>query len=185
MQLTSKLEAILFYKAEPVSVKDLSRILGVGEEETERAINELKESLFGRGITLIQNDNKVMLGTSPGASELIEEIRKEELSRDLGKAGLETLAIILYKKGVGRKEIEYIRGVNSSFILRSLMIRGLVEREESTLGMRGYIYKPTIELISLLGISKPEDLSGYANVLQEFEEFSKSSERQAEENDGG
>jgi segregation and condensation protein B len=74
--------------------------------------------------------------------------------KDLGKAGLETLSIILYQGPISRAEIDYIRGVNSNFILRNLLIRGLIERVENPHDQRSFLYKPTLELISYLGLSK-------------------------------
>jgi chromosome segregation and condensation protein ScpB len=68
------------------------------------------------------------LGTVPEASELIEKIIKDELTRELGKSSLETLTIILYKSPIAKPEIDYIRGVNSNYILRNLLVRGLVEK---------------------------------------------------------
>ena len=53
---------------------------------------------------------------------------KEELTEDLTPASLETLSIVAYLGPISRVRIEYLRGVNSSVILRSLMIRGLIER---------------------------------------------------------
>jgi segregation and condensation protein B len=107
---------------------------------------------------------------------MIEELQKEELSRDLGRAGLETLTIILYKGPISRREIDYIRGVNSGFILRNLLIRGLIERAESQTGERSFSYKPTLALLEYLGISKRDDLPEYEVAFKKLEEFSKTRE---------
>ena len=69
-----------------------------------------------------------MLGTAPQMSATVETLTKEELMKDLGKAGLETISIILYKGPISRAEIDYIRGVQSNFILRNLLVRGLIEK---------------------------------------------------------
>ena len=97
-------------------------------------------------------------------SALIEKLTKEELMKDLGKAGLETLSIILYKGPVKRSEIDYIRGVNSSFTLRALSVRGLVEKTVDTKDNRRYIYKPSFELLSFMGVKSIEELPDYAEV---------------------
>jgi segregation and condensation protein B len=171
MTLEAKLEAVLFFKAEPLSIKELGKLLGANEEEIINAINELDSKLVDRGIRLIRKDQEVMLGTSPEASELIENIAKEELSRDLGKAGLETLAIILYMGPISRAEIDYIRGVNSSFIVRNLLIRGLIERTTNTEDARSYLYKPTMNLYSLLGITRIEDLPEWDSLREKINNF--------------
>ncbi len=128
MNLSAKIESILYYKGEPIKIKGLSKMLDVKEGEINDAIRELEENLSQRGVRLMRKDDELMLATAPEVSKLIESVRKEELSRDIGKAGRETLSIILYKAPVQRSEIDYIRGVNSAFIIRNLMIRGLIER---------------------------------------------------------
>jgi segregation and condensation protein B len=99
---------------------------------------------------------------------LIEKIAKEELNKDLSQASLDTLSIILYKSPITKKEIEYIRGVNSSFSIRNLLVRGLIEREASKLDERIYLYKPTLELFRYLGISKIEDMPEWNNLQDEL-----------------
>src|SRR5690606_13566672 len=99
-------------------------------------------------------------------------------TRDLGKAGLETLAIIMYKGKASKKEIDYIRGVNSGFIIRNLLIRGLIRREEES-DDRSFSYSPTAELLAFMGISKVEDIPEYEAMREEMDRFiSKSEEPQ-------
>ena len=180
MNLESKIEAILFWRGEPLSRKRLGEILsssakasdGQGklrETEVGEAMEKLKESLKERGIVLIEKDGKVMLGTAPELGSMIENLQKEELNKDLSKASLETLSIILYKNGVNRSEIDYIRGVNSSFTLRALSVRGLVEREVDSKDSRRYIYKPSFELLSFMGVKNVEELPEYGEINKGLE----------------
>ncbi len=169
--LSSQIEAVLFYKAEPLSVKRLAQILKKDEKEIKNALTELREELKGRGLTLVEWEDEVTLGTSKEVSALIETLTKEELVKDLGKAGLETLSIILYQGPLSRAEIDYIRGVNSNFILRNLLIRGLIERVDNPKDQRSFLYKPTLELISHLGLSKITDLPDYDAVRSDIENF--------------
>lgn len=171
MSLDAQIEAILFFKGEPVAVKKLAEILDVREETVNEAIGHLEEKLADRGLTIIKNDGEVMLGTSKEASELIEGIKKEELSKDLGKAGVETLSIVLYKGPISRPDIDYIRGVNSSFILRNLMVRGLVERTSNPTDSRSFLYKPTFDLLSHLGVSSVEELPQFETMKEKVEQF--------------
>ena len=116
----------------------------------------------------MRKDDEVALGTSPELSELMETLAKEELSGELSKASLETLTIILYRGPVGKQEIDYIRGVNSGYTLRSLLIRGLAERLENPSDRRTYLYKPTFDLLSYMGIKRLEDLPDYQAVREEI-----------------
>ena len=171
MTLEAQIEAILFWKAEPVSVKRLSEILEKSEDEIRTALSSLKTSFAGRGLTLIELENEVTLGTAKEMSAIIEKITKEELIKDLGKAGLETLSIVLYQGPISRPEIDYIRGVNSQFILRNLLVRGLVQKVENLNDRRSFLYKPTLELLAHLGVSALTDLPDYDAVRKNIEAF--------------
>lgn len=183
MNLESKIEAILFFKNEPVSTAELGKWLGEKPDVIKEALANLTDSYKDRGLVLVSLDDSVTLGTHPDVSALIENLQKEELSRELGRAGLETLAIILYQGPISRREIDHIRGVNSSFILRSLLIRGLIERAEST--ERSYSYKTTLELLEHLGITRREELPNYENAVSSVKEFleTREMETSAEENE--
>lgn len=167
MNLDAIIEAILFWRGEPVSEKELCKLTEKSPEEVRAACESLSKRLQGGGLTLMAKDGEYALGTSTEASGLIEKLTKEELSRDIGKAGLETLTIVAYASPVTRREIDYIRGVNSSFILRNLSVRGLVERIETGKSSH-YAYRPTFELLSYLGASRPEDLPDYSTVRDEM-----------------
>ncbi|NQV88405.1 MAG: SMC-Scp complex subunit ScpB [Parcubacteria group bacterium] len=168
--IDAKIEALLFFKSEPVSIKKISELIGETSEKVSEALVVLENKLSDRGLVLMRKDDEVELRTSPEMSDLISAVTKEELTRDLGRAGLETLSIILYKGPISRREIDYIRGVNSNFILRNLLIRGLVERIQNTNDARSFLYKPTFEVLSFMGISKIEDLPEYVEVKREVEE---------------
>lgn len=169
--LAKHLEAILFWKGEPQSTKELAKALNTDIAAVEKSLQELEENLKDRGIVLLRNNDEVMLGTSPESSSLIEAITKEELSRDLGKAALETLAIILYKGPVKRSEIDYIRGVNSTFIIRNLLIRGLVEKKQAPDDQRASVYSTSFDLLSHLGISNVKELPEFDQVQEEIKKF--------------
>ena len=183
MNLSAQLEAILFWKAEPVSFKKLAELLKVDVLTVQATIIELEHALKGRGLTLVQTDTEVMLGTSKEMSSLIEQLTKEELTRDLGKAGLETLSIILYQGPISRADIDYIRGVNSQFIVRNLLIRGLVERVDNPKDARSFLYKTTLQLLAHLGVSKVQDLPEFDRVRQDIETFKQQHAPSAPETD--
>ena len=178
--LSRKIEAILFFKNEPVKIKWLEKVLGGSPQELSEAILELKTDLSGRGIVLTELDDSVALRTAPEHSDILLELRKEELSRDIGKAGLETLSIILYRSPITRAKIDYIRGVNSTFIIRNLLIRGLVEKTSNPKDARSFLYKPTFQLLSFLGISNISELPEYEDVRDEIDQFQKQQEEHGE-----
>lgn len=182
LDISAQIEALLFFKGETVTVRFLAETLKVSEEEIKNGLRALEQKLFGRGIVLMQSGDDVELRTAPGMGQMIEALIKDELNKELGKAGLETLAIVLYRGPIARSEINYIRGVNSNHILRSLLVRGLIEKvEEGKEGAtRSTIYRPTFDLLSYMGVSKVEDLPEYESVHTAVETFKEEDKKQAE-----
>ncbi|MBI5133799.1 MAG: SMC-Scp complex subunit ScpB [Candidatus Taylorbacteria bacterium] len=182
MTLEAKLEALLFWKGEPMAIKKVQAALECGKEELDAAIAALEAALGTRGLRIMRVGEEIELRTAPEVSALIEKLTKDELYRDLGKAGLETLTIILYKSPIKRSEVDYIRGVNSSFIIRNLLVRGLIERIAEKEGAgRGFSYKPTIDLLAHLGISKIEDLPEYEKTKAELEAFARAADEEGKQ----
>jgi segregation and condensation protein B len=170
IELESKIEGLLFYKGEDVSVKKLSELLSVSEDEIKEALIKLEKSLENRGLVLVKKDNSVVLGITSELSPLIESIRKDEITKELSKASLETLFIILYKNGVSRSEIDYIRGVNSSFILRNLIVRGLVEKVIDSTDSRRILYRPSFNTLSYMGVTSINELPNYQEIVNKLQE---------------
>ncbi len=172
MDLDSYIEAILFLEGEPVKIKKLAEVLNKQEKDINSALETLEQKLENRGVKLVKKDNEVMLSTAPEATKICEEISKEEFNRDIGKAGLEVLAIVVYRNPVGRADIDYIRGVNSSFTLRNLMVRGLIERTANPKDGRSYLYRPSFRLLQFLGIENIKELPDYDNFRKVSEDSS-------------
>lgn len=171
MPLAQSIVAILFFRGEPVLLVDLAAHLQVDEAAIRSAAEEVRALLTQVGLSLVETPEALELRTSSSAADLIEQIRKEELSKDLGKAALETLSILMYRGPSTRAEVDYIRGVNSTAILRNLMIRGLVEKDQNPNDQRSFLYKPTHELLAHLGIQSLAELPAYANIQQELAAF--------------
>jgi len=168
MEMSSRIEAVLFARGEPVTIKELGKLFEVPEAEIKRNLTILAEELSSGGLTVLRTDTHVELRTAPGASEILEKMQKEELSGGIGKAGIETLSILFYKGASTRAEIEYIRGVNAGAALRTLLMRGLVSRIVNPKDSRSYLYKPTTEALAHLGVSSREELPNYAELSQEL-----------------
>jgi segregation and condensation protein B len=167
MEGNQKIEAILFMRGEPVKIKELSKILSLTIEETEDSIEILETDLTNRGVRLMRKDDSVVLTTAPEISSILQSIAQEELKTEIGKAGMEVLTIILYTSPVSRRHIDYIRGVNSSSTIRTLVLKGLVERHKTKVGL-GFTYSPTVELLAFLGLTKNEDLHNYQTLRDKF-----------------
>lgn len=164
LSLPATLEAVLFAEGGPVQKKRLVVLLGIDEAMLTAGLAGLSGSLQGRGLALIETASEAELRTTPDAAPVIEKLRQGERSRDLGKASLETLAIILYQGGATRSEVDWVRGVNSAAALRSLLMRGLIEKGEGLADRRRARYTATSEALAHLGVSRIEDLPHYAEL---------------------
>jgi len=166
--LLSKIEAVLCAYGEPISIERLGKILKINPAELESALKDMETELSRqeRGIVLIKNVGKIQLATKPELTGLLEGIIKQEFTEDLTPAALETLSIIAYAGPISRADIEYIRGVNSSFTMRNLLLRGLAERTIDPKRANAYIYTASFDLIKRLGILKVEDLPDYEKYKQ-------------------
>lgn len=174
--LDQQLEAILFYKAQPVTKRELCKVLEVDETTLTSAAQALSERLNTGATRLLESDTELTLVTASEHDALIEQLRRDELKRDIGKAGAETLAIVLYRGPVTRGEIDRIRGVNSAYILRNLMTRGLVEKGSNPKRVE---YQITSDLLAHLGITSKQQLPQYEDILNQlnvFEEVAETTE---------
>lgn len=163
-KLEAKIEAFLFLYGEPVKVDKLAKELGVRSEEARNALDMLSHRLKeaeDRGLELIVSDDKVQLTTKADLKPFTSKIVTEEMDTPLTPASLETISIVAYLGPCSRALIEYIRGVNSTFILRSLMIRGLVERTPDPERANAFLYRASFDFLRHIGISRPEDLPDY------------------------
>ncbi len=168
MDLSQKLEGVLFYKGVPLKKTALAKLFECESEEIQNATMVLKARLEYSGIKLIETESELELVAHPELDTLLEGVRKEELKRDIGKAGAETLAIVLYRGPISRADIDRIRGVNSSFILRNLLVRGLVERTQDK---NNSLFSVTPALLAHMGIAHKSELPNYAATLDTLERF--------------
>lgn len=166
MTLASILETILFVHAEPADLNILVKISKHTKEEVEQALAGLKAEYKERGFSLMEKGGAYQLVSNPVNTNYIEDLVKSEFTQELSRSALETLAIIAYKSPISRIEVEYLRGVNSSFTIRNLLMRGLVERAEDPKDARSYLYRTTFDFLKHFGLTE-------MNQLPRFEEFQK------------
>lgn len=168
MPLDILIEAVLFYKATPQKKSALQKLFDVDGESWAIATEQLRHRLEFGATRLVETETEISLSTAPELSEFIETMRKGEFKGDIGKAGAETLAIILYKEPVSRAEIDRIRGVNSSFILRNLLVKGLVTREATG---NSYQFRITPDLLQHLGSGAKSELPRFSEFMNAIETF--------------
>ncbi|HMO77776.1 MAG TPA: SMC-Scp complex subunit ScpB [Candidatus Paceibacterota bacterium] len=164
------IEGFLFYKSAPQKKQTILKLFGITDEELRNALVTLKERLEKGAMRLVETSDEIQLVTCSELAPIIETLRKNELKADIGKAGAETLAIILYQEPVTRAEIDRVRGVNSSFILRNLLIRGLIDRQHNK-ARNAFEFTISPALLTYLGVTEKRQLPDFAVVADALEKF--------------
>ncbi len=158
-KLSGQLESILFVTVKPLTIKKLADVCGVDAKAVEEALNELDVRLQTTGgLEMIRHGQEVALVTAPQHTNLVKEFLKKEELGDLTRPQLEALAVIAYRGPIGKAELEQIRGVNCSLILRNLQIRGLVEQVGES---KVPLFQVTVDLLKFLGIKSSSLLPDY------------------------
>lgn len=165
-QLKSVIESILFATGEPVEISKLAKLTGTEKPILENVLGEMESdfSQVSRGVVILRKENEVQLATKPENSDYISAIIKSEVQGNLSSAALEVLSIVAYKGPISRAEIEAIRGLNCTYTLRNLLLRGVVERIENPKNTRSYLYKISFEFLRHLGIQKVEELPDWEEL---------------------
>ncbi|OGY89359.1 MAG: SMC-Scp complex subunit ScpB [Candidatus Komeilibacteria bacterium RIFCSPLOWO2_01_FULL_45_10] len=163
--LKSQLESLLLVSAKPLSLRKIAETLKVktkvAEEVTDQLILEYNQN--GGGIRLLKNNGQIQLASSPENTDLVRQYLKEDLIGELSEPSLETLTIIAYRQPVTKAEMEQIRGINCSLILRNLMIRGLVEAEYDK-ERAVTVYAVTMDFLKFLGVSSVAELPDFEKL---------------------
>ncbi|MFA5130170.1 MAG: SMC-Scp complex subunit ScpB [Patescibacteria group bacterium] len=181
MSIPQQIEAILFAAARPLSIKRLAELSAVYVDDAEKALVELEARLVDSGIMLQRAGNEVQLVTRPEHAEAVKQVLKDEIHGELSRPSLEALTILAYRGPLTRPELEQIRGVQSSMILRNLMLRGLIEEKEDVrLGQP--LYNVSFDFLRHLGLSsveelpKFEELRGHQNVTDVLKDLEQDSQ---------
>lgn len=167
--VASLIESLLFIHGEPLSHARIAKALGVPEKEIEAGLETLRARYddADSGLVLIEKGKEAEIATRPENAGPVERLIVSDREETLGKATLETLSVVAYRSPVSRAAIDAIRGVNSSFALRSLLLRGLIERRPNPLDAREYEYEPSLRLLELLGIRSIEELPDYGSLARD------------------
>jgi len=168
--LTTILEAVLFAAAKPLEIKTLVKALNTNQETLREAIDELKNlrNVESSGIQVVEQEGKLQLATNSNAAEAVKTFAKEDMGGELTRPSLETLTIIAYRGPMTKPEIEQIRGVNCTLILRNLLVRGLIEEKDDVTKLQP-IYSVSLDMLRHLGIhgvSELPDFESFHNNAQ-------------------
>lgn len=165
IKLKSIIESFLFVSGEPVKIAKIVKIIGVAETEIENAVASLNEDYAkNRGLIVVRIKDTIQLATSPENASFVSELVKSEIQENLSQAALEVLSIVAYRGPISRAEIEAIRGVNCTFTLRALLIRGLLDRTENIKDNRSYLYNISLDFLKKIGLESVEKLPDWETL---------------------
>ncbi len=166
---TSVIEALIFSSDEPISEMEIIRVIkGIDGEEIELTSDDIQNSVEelnkkyesnNNSFKIIKIANGYSFATSESNAKYVGYLSSEKTKRRLSQAALETLAIIAYKQPVTKPELEQIRGVNSDYILNTLLEKNLITitGRAETIG-RPLLYGTTIEFLKYFGLYNLSDL---------------------------
>ncbi len=165
MSHISKIESVLFVASKPLSIKKIAAVLKIDDKEALESLKnlQLKYNNADSGIAILQNGDEWQMVASAENKETSENFLKSEVSGELTRPQLETLTVVSYCGPITKPELEQIRGVNCSLILRNLMLRGLVRENEDTTNLLP-AYEVTMDYLRHLGLNSLEELPNYLEL---------------------
>jgi len=158
-------ESLLFISHKPLSIKELAKLTESSADQVVSVVTELVHHYRERsgGIELLQIGDSYQFATSGDMREVVERLVKHEMTGELTRPSLETLTVIAYRGPISRAELELIRGVNCSIILRNLLMRGLIEATEDKERVTT-VYTITFNFLKHLGLQRIEDLPDFEKL---------------------
>lgn len=168
------LEGLLFVQGDSgLTLKEVMSILNVSESDAKELVYKLKVSYENesRGLRLNYLGNTFKLTTKQEHKDYYEKLLESPSSHTLSQAALEVLAIIAYNEPLTRGQVDEMRGVDSTFMIRKLLAKGLI-KEAGKSDMPGHptLYKTTDDFLDYFGLSTKEDLPDISKLEQELDE---------------
>ena len=176
MNKLAVLEGLLFVVGEDgLTINQIMDILEISNEEAKQLISELKEKYEAdtSGIRINFLGNTFKLTTKKEHRSYYQKLIENPDSNVLSQAALETLAIIAYNQPVTRLDVDDIRGVSSSQMIRKLVAKGFIKEagRSDSLG-RPILYKTTSEFLDYFGLATIDDLPKMEQFIENNVEVS-------------
>jgi len=165
----SIIESLIFASDDPIPPEEIIKAIkeidgddiSINISDVENSVNELNEKYNNEesSFRLIRIAEGFVFGTKPEYAKYVGFLSTEKSKRRLSQAALETLAIVAYKQPITKPEIETIRGVNSDYILNTLLEKNLITIKGRAESMgRPLLYGTTLEFLKYFGLNKISDL---------------------------
>ena len=174
MKLEAVVEGLLFVVGEDgLTIDQIVDVLEIDEENAKALIMELKKDYEddSRGLRIDFLGNRFKITTKFEHKAYYQKLIENPETNFLSQAALETLAIIAYNEPITRVQVDTIRGVGSTSIIRKLVAKGFIkECGRSEIPGRPILYETTTEFLDYFGLSSIEDLPNIEDLIQTPEE---------------
>lgn len=165
------LEGLLFVVGEDgLTLEQIIEVLSITEDEAKELIRELKKDYEdeSRGLRIDFLGNRFKLTTKFEHKEYYQKLIENPETNHLSQAALETLAIIAYNEPITRVQVDAIRGVGSTSIMRKLVAKGFIkESGRSEIPGRPILYETTNEFLDYFGLSSIEELPDVSKFIEQ------------------
>ena len=163
------IESLIFSSDDPLAANDIiNAIKAIDGEDTEISAADVEEAVTqlnqqyseqNNSFRIMKIANGFLYATTEENAKYVGYLSSERTNRRLSHAALETLSIIAYKQPITKPELESIRGVNSDYILTSLLEKNLItiSGRADTVG-RPLLYVTTSEFLKYFGLNNLSDL---------------------------
>jgi segregation and condensation protein B len=167
--LRAALEAIMLVADEPIPEVLLAQVLERPRGEIAAVLRELSAEYTaqGRGFDLREIAGGWRFYTRPDCAPLVERFVRDGQEVRLTQAALETLAVVAYRQPVSRARVSAVRGVNCDAVMRTLVLRGLVEESGTDSETGAILYRTTGYFLERMGLTSLADLPDLAPFLPE------------------
>lgn len=155
-------EGLLYVQGDlGITIGQIKDILEIDEEKAKEVVLNLKNYYDEnkRGLRINFLGNTIKLTTREEHREYYQKLLEEPSTNSLSQSALETLAIIAYNEPITRGEVDSFRGVDSSYVMRRLLAKGLIkEFGKSDLPGKPILYKTTDDFLDYFGLASRDDL---------------------------
>lgn len=163
-------EGLLYVQGDlGITISQIMEILEIDEEKAKELILSLKNYYDenNRGLRINFLGNTIKLTTREEHRDYYQKLLEEPSTNSLSQSALETLAIIAYNEPITRGEVDSFRGVDSSYVMRRLLAKGLIkECGRSEEAGRAILYKTTDDFLDYFGLASKDDLPNI-EILEE------------------
>lgn len=157
--------AFLFVQARPYNIEKLQKTFSLSDELFKQITDTIHKNIVGTGLSLLVSKKDISLTTDPQFGKHISKVIEDEEGAVLTPAQAETLSLVAYGDNITRQQLDYLRGVSSKFIVRLLLMRGLIEEQKND---NGTVLIPTGEFLRSVGVAQTNGLPEYETIQQEI-----------------